>query len=89
MLHVIDAGATTPASSRDRDQIGLDVLLERVSSERYQVFVLHHALDYTVEEISELTGTPVGTVKDRLVMARKQLRRLVDLERARLEAKVR
>ncbi|HVY25629.1 MAG TPA: sigma-70 family RNA polymerase sigma factor [Polyangiaceae bacterium] len=62
------------------DQIGLDALLERLSSDRYQVFVLHHALDYTVEEISELTGAPVGTVKDRLVTARKQLRRLLDLE---------
>jgi RNA polymerase sigma-70 factor (ECF subfamily) len=70
------------------DQIGLDALLERLSSERYQVFVLHHALDYTVEEIAELTVTPVGTVKDRLVMARKQLRRLVDLELGAARGKV-
>lgn len=70
------------------DQIGLDALLERLSSERYQVFVLHHALDYTVEEIAELTVTPVGTVKDRLVMARKQLRRLVDLELGPARGKV-
>jgi DNA-directed RNA polymerase specialized sigma24 family protein len=70
------------------DQIGLDALLERLSSDRYQVFVLHHALDYTVEEIADLTATPVGTVKDRLVMARKQLRRLVDLELAPPRGKV-
>lgn len=68
--------ATEPAV----DEIGLDALLQRLSSERYQVFVLHHALDYTVDEISELTGAPVGTVKDRLVTARKQLRRQLDLE---------
>jgi RNA polymerase sigma-70 factor (ECF subfamily) len=71
------------------DQVGLDTLLQRLSSERHQAFVLHHALDYTVEEISELTGTPVGTVKDRLVMARKQLRRLLDLELGASEGKVR
>jgi RNA polymerase sigma-70 factor (ECF subfamily) len=70
------SSATEPAV----DEIGLDALLQRLSSDRYQVFVLHHALDYTVEEISELTGAPVGTVKDRLVTARKQLRRLLDLE---------
>jgi RNA polymerase sigma-70 factor (ECF subfamily) len=55
----------------------LDTLLNRLSHERFQVFVLHHALDYTVDEIAELTGTPSGTVKDRLVMARKQLRKLL------------
>jgi RNA polymerase sigma-70 factor, ECF subfamily len=70
------SSATEPAV----DQIGLDTLLERLSSERQQAFVLRHALDYTVEEIAELTGAPVGTVKDRLVTARKQLRRLLDLE---------
>jgi RNA polymerase sigma-70 factor, ECF subfamily len=68
--------ATEPAV----DQVGLDTLLQRLSSERHQAFVLHHALDYTVDEISELTGAPVGTVKDRLVMARKQLRRLLESE---------
>lgn len=62
------------------EQAGLDALLERLSRERFQAFVLHHALDYTVEEIAELTGAPVGTVKDRLVTARKQLRHLLGLE---------
>jgi RNA polymerase sigma-70 factor, ECF subfamily len=62
------------------DQIGLDALLRRLPSDRYRVFILHHALEYTVDEIAELTGTPVGTVKHRLVIARKQLRRLVELE---------
>ena len=68
-------GSTTPPAA---EQIGLDALLQRLSSERYEAFVLHHALDYNVDEISELTGAPVGTVQDRLVMARKQLRRLSD-----------
>jgi DNA-directed RNA polymerase specialized sigma24 family protein len=55
----------------------LDTLLNRLSNERFQAFVLHHALDYTVDEIAEVTGAPPGTVKDRLVMARKQLRKLL------------
>jgi DNA-directed RNA polymerase specialized sigma24 family protein len=37
-------------------------------------FVLRHLAEYSVEEIAELTGAPPGTVKDRLVSARKQLR---------------
>lgn len=59
------------------EEVTLDTLLSRLSHERFQVFVLHHALDFTVEEIAELTGAPAGTVKDRLVMARKQLRKLL------------
>jgi RNA polymerase sigma factor (sigma-70 family) len=62
------------------EEVSLDTLLSRLSQDRYQAFVLHHALDYTVEEIAELTGTPHGTVKDRLVTARKQLRKLLHVE---------
>jgi RNA polymerase sigma-70 factor, ECF subfamily len=62
------------------EEVSLDTLLNRLSNERFHAFVLHHALDYTVEEIAELTGTPPGTVKDRLVMARKQLRKLLHAE---------
>jgi len=62
------------------EEVSLDALLGRLSQERFQAFVLHHALDYTVEEIAELTGAPLGTVKDRLVMARKQLRKLLCAE---------
>jgi len=77
------------ASEPAGEQLGLDTLLQRLSRERYQVFVLHHALDYTVEEIAELTGTPSGTVKDRLVTARKQLRKLLRAEGRASEGKAR
>jgi RNA polymerase sigma-70 factor (ECF subfamily) len=39
--------------------------------------VLRHVMDYTVEEIAELTDTSPNTVKDRLLHARAQLRRLM------------
>lgn len=66
-----------PAVQNAVEEVSLDTLLSRLSPERFHAFVLHHALDYTVEEIADLTGAPVGTVKDRLVMARKQLRKLL------------
>ena len=72
-------GSVTPPAV---DQVGLDALLDRLSRDRFQAFVLHHALDYTVDEISELTGAPAGTVKDRLVAARKQLRQLLEVQLA-------
>lgn len=64
-------------SEPNPERVALDTLLSRLSADRRRAFVLHHALDYTVEEIAELTATPPGTVKDRLVSARKQLRRLL------------
>jgi len=56
------------------DDLGIDALLDRLSDERRTAFVLRHLAEYSVEEIAELTGAPPGTVKDRLVSARKQLR---------------
>jgi RNA polymerase sigma-70 factor, ECF subfamily len=69
-----------PATQASVEQISLDAVLQRLSGDRLQAFVLHHALDYTVEEIAELTQSPPGTVKDRLVSARKQLRKLLRVE---------
>jgi RNA polymerase sigma-70 factor (ECF subfamily) len=51
--------------------------LAELPDARREVLVLKHALGYTAEEIAELIGKPVGTVKDRLVSARKQLRKLI------------
>lgn len=55
----------------------LGAYLAQLPSQRREVLVLKHALDYTTEEIAELIDAPVGTVKDRLVAARKQLRKLI------------
>jgi DNA-directed RNA polymerase specialized sigma24 family protein len=38
-------------------------------------------LGYTVEEIAELTGVSQNTVKDRLVHARREFRKLIRRER--------
>ena len=73
----------TPAIQLSTEEVSLDALLNRLSHDRHQAFVLHHALDYTVDEIAELTETPPGTVKDRLVSARKQLRKMLRAEARR------
>jgi RNA polymerase sigma factor (sigma-70 family) len=51
--------------------------LAELPAARREVLVMKHTLGYTTEEIAELTDNPVGTVKDRLVAARKQLRKLI------------
>ena len=57
---------------------------------RDSVIEIARDLGYTVEEIAERTSVPVGTVKDRLVTARKQVRRLIqrDLTFGRGKAQV-
>jgi RNA polymerase sigma-70 factor (ECF subfamily) len=44
---------------------------------RRVVLVLRHMMDYSIEEIAELTGVSPNTVKDRLLHARQQLRRAI------------
>jgi RNA polymerase sigma-70 factor (ECF subfamily) len=42
------------------------------------VLLLHFVEDFSVEEISRITETPLGTVKSRLHYARKSLRKLLE-----------
>jgi RNA polymerase sigma-70 factor (ECF subfamily) len=62
------------------ERLGLAAFLARLSPGRRDAFVLHHGLELSVDEIAEFMAVPTGTVKDRLVSARKQLRRLVERE---------
>jgi RNA polymerase sigma-70 factor (ECF subfamily) len=55
----------------------LDEYLKALPSEQREALVLKHSLGYTVEEIAELTEVPTGTVKDRLVTARRRIRKLI------------
>jgi RNA polymerase sigma-70 factor (ECF subfamily) len=63
------ADASTPRS--------MDEYLAELPAARREVLVMKHSLGYTTQEIAELTQSPVGTIKDRLVAARKQLRKLI------------
>jgi RNA polymerase sigma-70 factor (ECF subfamily) len=55
----------------------MDEYLRALPEVQREALVLKHSFGYTVEEIAELTTVPVGTVKDRLVTARRQLRKLI------------
>lgn len=51
--------------------------LAELPEARRVTLVLRHVMDYSIEEIAELTATPQNTVKDRLLHARAQMRRLI------------
>jgi RNA polymerase sigma factor (sigma-70 family) len=57
--------------------------LAQLPEARRVVLVLRHMMDYSIEEIAELTGVSPNTVKDRLLHAREQLRRAIRRDRLR------
>jgi RNA polymerase sigma-70 factor, ECF subfamily len=54
--------------------------LAELPETRRVALVLRHVLDYSVEEIAELTEVSPNTVKDRLVQAREQVRKTLRRE---------
>jgi RNA polymerase sigma-70 factor (ECF subfamily) len=60
--------------SQPYEDPSLEDSMRRLSPAQREAFVLRHMLEYTVAEISEMTQTPPGTIKNRLLAARKALR---------------
>jgi RNA polymerase sigma-70 factor (ECF subfamily) len=73
----------TPGTTVRGDDETCDAILSSLSDARRVAFVLRHVVGCSVEEIAELTGAPSGTVKDRLVAARRELRDWATRERKR------
>jgi RNA polymerase sigma-70 factor (ECF subfamily) len=72
-----------PGTTAPSDDGACDAILFSLSDARRVAFVLRHVVGCSVEEIADLTGAPPGTVKDRLVAARRQLRRWATRESKR------
>jgi len=62
-------------ASVKRLRVRLASLLQKISPERRTAVTLHHVQGYDLAEISDMTGAPVNTVRDRLRVGRKQLRK--------------
>lgn len=67
-------GAAPPEMERSLLRQRLATLLGTLSPERRAVVTLHWVLGYRVAEIAEMMETPVNTVRDRLRVAKRQLR---------------
>lgn len=63
--------------SLSRDQQRLQAALEDLPVEQREVFLLRTHADLELQEIAELTATPMETVKSRLRYALQKLRRLL------------
>lgn len=74
-------GSDDPVRNTERQEKmqQLEAALSRLSDEHRLVVLLHDTEGYKINEIHELTGIPVGTVKSRLHRARSRLREILTL----------
>ena len=70
-------GLVAPSWDGDAVRRSAREYLDRLPAVQRDVVLLRHALGYSVEEIAEITGVAVGTVKSRLLGGRRTLRKLV------------
>lgn len=78
VLEPDDLPSPTRAESHDEElPRALAVYLAALPEARRTVLVLRHALGYSIQEIAELTHCSENTVKDRLLAARHEVRRMV------------
>ena len=73
------AGDSDPVAENQQIErlVHLDKALDQLSDEHRIVVLLHDTEGYKLNEIQELTGTPVGTIKSRLHRARARLREIL------------
>ncbi|RLE19494.1 MAG: RNA polymerase subunit sigma-24 [Acidobacteria bacterium] len=54
--------------------------IQQLPPEYREVIVLYHVTETSYEEIAEITGLPLGTVKNRIFRARKMLKKILEGE---------
>jgi RNA polymerase sigma-70 factor (ECF subfamily) len=78
ILPVEPTGAGDLSGVVDRDQ--LERGFRRLSIEHRTVVVLHHYVDLPLEEVAEIVGVPIGTVRSRLFHAMRALRAALEAD---------
>lgn len=74
----IDSGTLSPEQESEREERRLEIeqVVKSLPGAYRELIVLRHSQDLTYEEIVEVTGLPLGTVKNRLFRARELMRQL-------------
>ena len=72
----IESGRLSPEQESERRERRLEIeaVVRSLPSAYRELIVLRHSQDLTYEEIVEVTGLPLGTVKNRLFRAREMIR---------------
>src|SRR5213594_3687116 len=72
----IESGRLSPEQESERKErrIEIESVVRALPSNYRELIILRHSQDLTYEEIVEVTGLPLGTVKNRLFRAREMMR---------------
>ena len=74
----IESDTLTPEQESEREERRLEIesVVKSLPAAYRELIILRHSQDMTYEEIVEVTGLPLGTVKNRLFRARELMRQL-------------
>ncbi len=74
----IECPNPTPEQDRERSEwrTEIDNVVKRLPSAYRELILLRHSRDLSYDEIAEVTGLPLGTVKNRLFRAREMMREI-------------
>jgi len=67
-----------PEQEQAQLMVQIERLLPQLNDDQRVLLILHDVEGYTLNEIQDMTDTPVGTLKSRLNRARKKLRDLME-----------
>jgi RNA polymerase sigma-70 factor, ECF subfamily len=72
----IESGRLSPEQESERKErrVEIEAVVRSLPSNYRELIILRHSQDLTYEEIVEVTGLPLGTVKNRLFRAREMMR---------------
>ena len=79
LMETFDSGSLTPDETVNSEQSLklLDGMLKQLNEGQREIVMLHDVEGYSLNEISEMTNVPVGTLKSRHNRARAKLRELI------------
>lgn len=74
----LESPSPTPEQDRERSEwrAEIDAVVKCLPTSYRDLIVLRHSRDLSYDEIAEVTGLPLGTVKNRLFRARELMREL-------------
>src|SRR5215204_3939566 len=74
----IECPKPSPEKDRERSEwrTEIDNVVKRLPSAYRELILLRHSQDLSYDEIAEVTGLPLGTVKNRLFRAREMMREI-------------
>jgi RNA polymerase sigma-70 factor (ECF subfamily) len=75
----IESPQPTPEQNRERSEwrVEIEIVVKKLPAAYRDLILLRHSRDMSYDEIAEVTGLPLGTVKNRLFRAREMMRGLL------------